>query len=102
MKKIKEYLMRRKLKKQVSDAVELGKSPLIAVAITLADGASVQTTGKVVNLLCNALGEETAVEWHSKYMNAFSDLTKNAMTNLKTLLKKRRRRNNEWQSNHER
>ena len=102
MKKIKEYLMRRKLKKQVSDAVELGKSPLIAVAITLADGASVQTTGKVVNLLCNALGEETAVEWHSKYMNAFTELTKNAMTNLKTLLKKRRRRNNEWQSNHER
>lgn len=88
MKKIKEYLMRKKLKKQVSDAVELGRSPLIAVAITLADGASVQTTGKVVNLLCDALGEETAVEWHSKYMNAFSDLTKKCYDELEDLVKK--------------
>lgn len=88
MKKIKEYLMRRKLKKQVSDAVELGRSPLIAVAITLADGASVQTTGKVVNLLCDALGEETAVEWHSKYMNAFSELTKKSYDELEDLVKK--------------
>lgn len=101
MKKIKEYLMRRKLKKQVSDAVELGKSPIIAVAITLADGASVQTTGKVVNLLCDALGEETAVEWHSKYMNAFTELTKKCYDELEDLVK-RRRQNNEWQSNHER
>lgn len=101
MKKIKEYLMRKKLKKQVSDAVELGRSPLIAVAITLADGASVQTTGKVVNLLCDALGEETAVEWHSKYMNAFTELTKKCYDELEDLVK-RRRQNNEWQSNHER
>lgn len=95
MKKIKEYLMRRKLKKQVSDAVELGRSPLIAVAITLADGASVKTSGKVINLLCDALGEETAVEWHSKYMNEFNELTKQCYSELEDLVKKAKEVKNE-------
>lgn len=88
MKKIKEYLSRRKLKQQVSEAVAIGKTPLIGVTITLADGAKVQTSGKVINLLCNALGEGAAVEWHSKYMNEFDELTKRCYSELEALVKK--------------
>lgn len=88
MKKIKEYLARIKLKKQVGEALELGKAPLIGVRITLSDGASVQTSGKVINLLCEALGEDTAVEWHSKYMNEFDELTKKCYSELEDLVKK--------------
>lgn len=88
MKKIKEYLSRRKLKQQVSEAVEIGKTPLIGVTITLADGAKVQTSGKVINLLCNTLGEDAAVEWHSKYMNEFDELTKRCYSELEELVKK--------------
>lgn len=88
MKKIKEYVSRRKLKQQVNEVLEIGKTPIIGVTITLADGAKVQTSGKVINLLCNALGEDAAVEWHSKYMNAFDELTKRCYSELEELVKK--------------
>lgn len=88
MKKIKEYFSRRKMKQQVSELLEIGSTPVIGIAITLADGAKVQTSGKVINLLCNALGEKSAVEWHSKYMNEFDDLTKRCYSELEALVKK--------------
>lgn len=94
-KKFKEYLSQRKLKKKVNEALELGKAPLIAIDITLSDGASVKTSGKVINLLCDALGEETAVEWHSKYMNEFNELTKQCYSELEDLVKKAKEVKNE-------
>lgn len=88
MNKIKECFSRVKLKRKINDAIELGQMPLIAVTITLSDGAKVKTTGRVINLLCDALGEDAAVEWHSKYMNEFNELTKRCYCELEDLVKK--------------
>lgn len=83
----KKSLSQRHLTRHVKQAVELGKAPIIAVVITLADGARVETTGAVIRLLCDAIGEDAAIKWHSKYMEKFDKLTKKSYEELEALVK---------------
>lgn len=83
----KKKLTQKHLTKQVKKAVELGKTPIIGVAVTLADGAKVETCGEVIALLCNAIGEKSAVEWHTKYMDKFNKLTQKCYQELEDLVK---------------
>ena len=69
--KKKKSLSQRHITKQTKAIVDIGKAPIIGVSITIADGATVTTTSKAISLLCEALGEDKTVEWHSKYMEKF-------------------------------
>lgn len=80
--KRKKSLSQRHIKKQTKELIEIGTAPLIGVSITIADGAAVTTTSKAISLLCDALGEDKAVNWHSKYMDKFDKLTKKCCAEL--------------------
>lgn len=85
--KRKKSLSQRHIKKQTKEFVDIGKAPLIGVSITIADGAAVTTTSKAIALLCDALGEDKAVEWHSKYMDKFDKLTKKCYGELENMVR---------------
>lgn len=85
--KKKRSLTARHYTKKAKKYVELGKTPIIGVAITIADGATVHTSSEAVRLLAKALGEDTASSWHAKYMDKFDKLTKQAYEELECLVK---------------
>lgn len=85
--KRKKSLSQRYIKKQIKELVDIGKAPLIGISITIADGATVTTTSKAISLLCDALGEDRAVEWHAKYMDKFDKLTKKCYSELEDLVR---------------
>lgn len=85
--KRKKSLSQRHIKKQTKELVDIGKAPLIGVSITIADGATVTTTSKAISLLCDALGEDKAVNWHSKYMDKFDKLTKKCYGELEDMVR---------------
>jgi hypothetical protein len=80
--KRKKSLSQRHIKKQTKELIEIGTAPLIGVSITIADGAAVTTTSKAISLLCDALGEDKAVNWHSKYMDKFEKLANKCCAEL--------------------
>ena len=80
--KRKKSLSQRHIKKQTKELIEIGTAPLIGVSITIADGAAVTTTSKAISLLCDALGEDKTVNWHSKYMDKFEKLANKCCAEL--------------------
>ena len=95
MKKLfkKKSLGLRHTQKEAKKYVEIGKAPLISVSITVADGAKIETSGASIKLLCDAVGENNAVEWHSKYMDKFNALTKKCYSDLEDLVKEAKAEN---------
>ena len=87
MKRMKKSLSQRHLKKETRKYVEIGKAPIISVSITLADGATVETTGSAISLLAKAVGDENASAWHAKYMDKFNTLTKKCYADLEKMVK---------------
>lgn len=85
--KKKKSLSQRHITKQAKALVDIGKAPIIGVSITIADGATVTTTSKAISLLCEALGEDKTVEWHSKYMDRFDKLTKQCYSDLENMIR---------------
>lgn len=85
--KKKKSLSQRHITKQTKALVDIGKAPIIGVSITIADGATVTTTSKAISLLCEALGEDKTVDWHSKYMDKFDKLTKQCYSDLENMVK---------------
>lgn len=92
--KKKKSLSQRHITKQTKALVDIGKSPIIGVSITIADGAMVTTTSKAISLLCDALGEDKTVAWHSKYMEKFDKLTKQCYGDLENMVKEAKEQQN--------
>lgn len=82
----KNSLALRHLKKQTKQVVELGKAPIIAAIINLNDGVRIETSGAVIKLLCEAIGEDEATSWHAKYMEKFDKLSTKAYKELGALI----------------
>lgn len=87
MKRKRKSLGLRHTQKQAKRYIEIGKSPLVSASVTVADGAKVETSGAAIKLLCDAVGEKKAVEWHSKYMDKFKALTEKCYSELENLVK---------------
>ena len=87
MKRLKEKFKNFLIKKQVNEVLELGSMPIISAKITLSDGAKVETSGKVINLICSALTDDVAIPWHEKYMQRFEALTKECSEELDRLVR---------------
>lgn len=92
--KKKKSLSQKHIKKQTKELIDVGKAPIIGVAITIADGAMVTTTSKAISLLCDALGEGKTVAWHSKYMEKFDKLTKQCYGDLENMVKEAKEQQN--------
>ena len=82
----KKSLPQKHITKQTKEIVEVAKAPLIGVAITIADGATVTTTARAMKMVIDAVGEDKAVEWHSKYMEKFNKLTKQCYDELEDII----------------
>lgn len=83
----KKSLPQKHITKQIKEVVEITKAPLIGVAITIADGATVTTTARAMKMVIDAVGENRAVEWHSKYMDKFNKLTKKCYDELENVIR---------------
>ena len=84
-----------KKKKDAAKVVKACSSPLIELKLSLIDGASVKTNGEAIKLLVDALGEDTATEWHAEYMNQVDALAKKAVKDLENLIKAEKEKRNE-------
>ena len=83
----KKSLSQRHITKQTKELVDIVKAPLIGVAITIADGATVTTTARSMKMIIDAVGEDRAVNWHAKYMDKFNKLTKQCYEELEDIIK---------------
>lgn len=83
----KKSLPQKHIIKQTKEIINVAKAPLIGVAITIADGATVTTTARAMKMIIDAIGEDKAVEWHSKYMDKFNKLTKQCYEELEDVIR---------------
>lgn len=88
----KNFLNKRKTRKETERVVRACTTPIIEFKLTLMDGANVITHSEAINLLVDALGEDTATEWHAKYMNKVNALAEEAVKELEELVKAEKKR----------
>lgn len=89
MKKLfkKQPLTTKVQKTEIKKAETIIKTPLIRCEICLGRPAEMECNSTAINLLCDALGEPAAVEWHEKYRAKFDKLMKEATAELETAVK---------------
>lgn len=83
----KECLTTKVEKKQIKKAETIIKTPLIRCEICLGRPAEMECNSTSIHLLCDALGEPTAVEWLEKYRAEFDKVMKRATAELEEHIK---------------
>lgn len=96
----KQSISTRVIKSEVKKYEKIGKTPLIECRICLGEPAKMECNSTAIRLLCDALGEPTAVEWHEKWSAKFDKLMKGAVAELEELIKTAVAERNQQQDKH--
>lgn len=83
----KQSLSTKTLVSEVKKYEAIGKTPLIECKICLGEPAHMECNSTAIRLLCDALGEPAAIEWHEKWSSKFDKIMKGAVTELEDLVK---------------
>ncbi len=83
----KQSLSSKVLMTEVKKYETIGKTPLIECKICLGEPAHMECNSTAIRLLCDALGEPAAIEWHEKWSTKFDKIMKGAVAELEDLVK---------------
>lgn len=83
----KQSLSTKTLVSEVKKYEAIGKTPLIECKICLGEPAHMECNSTAIRLLCDALGEPAAIEWHEKWSSKFDKTMKGAVAELEDLVK---------------
>lgn len=83
----KQSLSTKTLVSEVKKYEVIGKTPLIECKICLGEPAHMECNSTAIRLLCDALGEPAAIEWHEKWSSKFDKIMKGAVAELEDLVK---------------
>lgn len=83
----KQSLSTKVLMAEVKKYETIGKTPLIECKICLGEPAHMECNSTAIRLLCDALGEPAAIEWHEKWSSKFDKIMKGAVAELEDLVK---------------
>lgn len=83
----KKSLSTKTLVSEVKKYEAIGKTPLIECKICLGEPAHMECNSTAIRLLCDALGEPAAIEWHEKWSSKFDKIMKGAVAELEDLVK---------------
>lgn len=83
----KQSLTTKTLVSEVRKYEAIGKTPLIECKICLGEPAHMECNSTAIRLLCDALGEPAAIEWHEKWSSKFDKIMRGAVAELEDLVK---------------
>ena len=83
----KKSLSTKVIESEVKKYETIGKTPLIECKICLGEPAQMQCNSTAIRLLCDAIGEPSAIEWHEKWQSKFDKVMKGAVAELEDLVK---------------